>query len=81
MQKMCFTCNFLLSLILILKIGSFLIKDEITEMKQKLKIMDHQMDQLKEEITGKESALIREHTEFQRVEKENETLKVGLLHC
>ncbi|XP_023653651.1 cilia- and flagella-associated protein 58 [Paramormyrops kingsleyae] len=53
-------------------------QDEITEMKQKLKTMNHQMDQLKEEITGKESALIREHTEFQRVEKENETLKAEL---
>lgn len=28
-------------------------RDEITEMKRKLKIMSHQIDQLKEEIAGK----------------------------
>ncbi|KAM6971891.1 cilia- and flagella-associated protein 58 [Aplochiton taeniatus] len=53
-------------------------QDEITEMKRKLKIMNHQIDQLKEEISGKESALVKEHMEFQRVEKEKESLKAEL---
>ena len=48
-------------------------QDEITEMKRKLKIMNHQIDQLKEEISTKESALVKEHLEHQRVEKD----KVG----
>ncbi|XP_031418416.1 cilia- and flagella-associated protein 58 isoform X2 [Clupea harengus] len=53
-------------------------QDEITEMKRKLKIMNHQIDQLKEEINSKESALVKEHLEFQRVEKEKEVLKAEL---
>ncbi|XP_071792879.1 cilia- and flagella-associated protein 58-like [Asterias amurensis] len=50
-------------------------QDEITEMKRKLKIMNHQIDQLKEEITAKEAALVKEHLDHQRVEKEKEALK------
>ncbi|CAB3985257.1 Hypothetical predicted protein [Paramuricea clavata] len=53
-------------------------QDEITEMKRKLKIMNHQIDQLKEEITAKESALVKEHLEHQRVEKEKDALKAEL---
>ncbi|XP_067657112.1 cilia- and flagella-associated protein 58-like [Haliotis asinina] len=53
-------------------------QDEITEMKRKLKIMNHQIDQLKEEIQAKEAALVKEHLEHQRVEKEKETLKAEL---
>ena len=53
--------------------------DEITEMKRKLKIMTHQVDQLKEEISAKESALVKLHLEQQRIEKEKETLKVQTL--
>ena len=52
------------------------LQDEITEMKRKLKIMNHQIDQLKEEISGKEAALVKEHLENVRVEKEKEGLKV-----
>ncbi|KAJ8365785.1 hypothetical protein SKAU_G00146160 [Synaphobranchus kaupii] len=51
---------------------------EIAEMKRQLKIMNHQVDQLKEEISGKESALVKEHLDFQRVEKDKETLKAEL---
>lgn len=47
-------------------------------MKRKLKVMNHQIDQLKEEIQAKENALVREHMEHQRVEKEKETLKAEL---
>lgn len=53
-------------------------QDEITEMKRKLKIMNHQIDQLKEEISSKEAALVKEHLEHQRVEKEKESLKAEL---
>jgi len=47
-------------------------------MKRKLKIMNHQIDQLKEEIQAKEALLVKEHLEHQRVEKEKETLKAEL---
>ncbi|XP_066211174.1 cilia- and flagella-associated protein 58 isoform X1 [Saccopteryx leptura] len=53
-------------------------QDEITEMKRKLKIMTHQVDHLKEEISAKESALVKLHLEQQRIEKEKETLKAEL---
>ncbi|XP_075204350.1 cilia- and flagella-associated protein 58 isoform X2 [Anomaloglossus baeobatrachus] len=53
-------------------------QDEITEMKRKLKIMNHQVDQLKEEITSKESALVKVHLDHQRLEKEKEALKAEL---
>jgi len=47
-------------------------------MKRKLKIMNHQIDQLKEEISTKETALVKEHLEHQRVEKDKEGLKAEL---
>ncbi|XP_019491834.1 PREDICTED: cilia- and flagella-associated protein 58 [Hipposideros armiger] len=53
-------------------------QDEITEMRRKLKVMTHQVDQLKEEISAKESALVKLHLEQQRIEKEKETLKAEL---
>lgn len=53
-------------------------QDEITEYKRKLKIMNHQIDQLKEEITNKESALVKEHFEHLKVEKEKDSLKAEL---
>lgn len=45
-------------------------------MRKKLKIMTHQVDQLKEEITAKEAALVKVHLDHQRIEKEKEALKV-----
>ncbi|NXE54423.1 CFA58 protein, partial [Casuarius casuarius] len=54
-------------------------KDEIAEMKKKLKTMTHQVDQLKEEITAKEAALVKAHLEHQRTEREKESLKAELL--
>ncbi|KAF6019521.1 ccdc147 [Bugula neritina] len=53
-------------------------QDEITEMQRKLKIMNHQIDQLKEEITSKEQSLVKEHLDRQRVEKEKDNLKAEL---
>lgn len=53
-------------------------QDEINENKRKLKIMTHQIDQLKEEIQNKEQALVKEHTLHQQVEKEKDNLKAEL---
>ncbi|XP_036919877.1 cilia- and flagella-associated protein 58 [Sturnira hondurensis] len=53
-------------------------QDEVTKMKRKLQIMTHQVDQLKEEISAKESALVKLHLEQQRIEKEKDTLKAEL---
>uniref|UniRef100_A0A8D0BN97 Cilia and flagella associated protein 58 n=1 Tax=Salvator merianae TaxID=96440 RepID=A0A8D0BN97_SALMN len=54
-------------------------QDEINEMRKKLKIMTHQVDQLKEEISAKEAALVKVHLDHQRIEKEKEGLKSELL--
>jgi chromosome segregation ATPase len=53
-------------------------QDEINENRRKLKIMTHQIDQLKEEIQTKEQALLKEHTMNLQVEKEKEHLKAEL---
>ena len=47
-------------------------------MKRKLKVMNHQIDQLREEISTKEAALVKEHLEHQKVEKDKEALKTEL---
>ncbi|KFP23839.1 Coiled-coil domain-containing protein 147, partial [Colius striatus] len=54
-------------------------KDELAEMKKRLKTATHQVDQLKEEIANKEAALVSEHLEHQQTEKEKESLKAELL--
>lgn len=46
-------------------------------MRRKLRIMTHQIDQLKEEIQAKEASLVKETLTNQQVEKEKETLKVN----
>ncbi|GCB64606.1 hypothetical protein scyTo_0000297 [Scyliorhinus torazame] len=53
-------------------------QDEIAEMKRKLKIMNHHIDQLKDEICSKEAALVKQQLEYQRMEKEKDTLKTEL---
>eukprot|EP00898_Chlorokybus_atmophyticus_P000353 jgi/Chlat1/1318/Chrsp118S01746 len=50
-------------------------QDEIQEMKRKFKIMQHQIEQLKEEIAAKDVALVREHLDRVKVEKEKEGLR------
>lgn len=50
-------------------------QDETNEMKKKLKIMTHQIDQFKEEIGNKESALVKVNLEHVRIEKEKESLR------
>ncbi|XP_078268940.1 cilia- and flagella-associated protein 58 [Rhinoraja longicauda] len=53
-------------------------QDEIAEMKRKLKIMHHHIDQLKDEIGTKEATLVKQHLEYQRMEKEKDALKTEL---
>lgn len=53
-------------------------QDEIQEMKRKFKIMNHQIEQLKEEISAKDLALVKEHFDHMKVEKEKETLRFEL---
>jgi len=50
-------------------------QDETTEMKRKLKIMTHQIDQFKEEISNKETALVKVNLEHTRIEKQKESLR------
>jgi len=50
-------------------------QDEITEKKRKLKIMRHQIEQLKEEIHTKENQLGKKHAEMEDVRQEQIKLK------
>ena len=47
-------------------------------MKRKFKIMNHQIEQLKEEISSKDLALVKEHFDHMKVEKEKESLRFEL---
>jgi len=53
-------------------------QDEITEKKRKLKIMRHQIEQLKEEIHTKENQLGKKHSEMEDVRQEQIKLKAHL---
>jgi chromosome segregation ATPase len=44
-------------------------QDEIQEMKRKFKIMNHQIEQLKDEISAKDMALVKEHFDHLRVRR------------
>jgi len=50
-------------------------QDEIAETKRKFKIMNHQIDQLKEEIAAKDHALVKEHFDRERAEKAKDALR------
>ena len=54
-------------------------QDEIAEIKRKFKIMNHQIEQLKDEIQQKDNALVKEHIEHQKADKERESLKNDLV--
>ena len=54
-------------------------QDEIAEMKRKFKIMNHQIEQLKEEIGNKDQAFVKEHIERTKAEKEKEAQKNELM--
>ncbi|XP_044264662.1 cilia- and flagella-associated protein 58-like [Tribolium madens] len=51
---------------------------ESGELKKKLKITNHQIEQLKEDVTTKEQLLIKEENIMRKVQKEKENLKVEL---
>ncbi|KAF0707548.1 hypothetical protein AaE_013556 [Aphanomyces astaci] len=53
-------------------------QEEIADMKRKFKIMNHQIEQLKEEITTKDHCLVKEHFDHHKVDKDKETLKAEL---
>lgn len=42
-------------------------QDEINELRRRIKVMSHQIEQMKEEINSKEIALIKEHFDFTKV--------------
>ena len=44
-------------------------QDEIAELKRKFKIMSHQIEQLKDEISAKDMALVKEHFDHLRVRR------------
>jgi len=50
-------------------------QDSIQEMKRKFKIMNHQIEQLKEEISAKDLALLKEHFDHMKVQKERESFR------
>lgn len=52
--------------------------DPPQELKRKFKIMNHQIEQLKEEISSKDLALVKEHFDHMKVEKEKESLRFEL---
>merc|ERR1711865_239810 len=54
-------------------------QDEIAEMKRKFKIMNHQIEQLKEEIEAKDQAFVKEHVEHSKADKEKDVLKNDLM--
>ncbi|NXO14758.1 CFA58 protein, partial [Oriolus oriolus] len=54
-------------------------KDEIAEMKMKLKTATRQLDQLKDELKEKDTALEKAHVEQEHSESEKESLKSELL--
>jgi len=57
-------------------------QDEIQEMKRKFKIMQHQIEQLKEEISAKDLALVKEHFDHMKVgERASACTHKGLQAC
>nr|VZI36376.1 unnamed protein product [Spirometra erinaceieuropaei] len=53
-------------------------QDEIAEMKRKLRIMTHQIAQLKDEISTKDAIIVQENIERQRVEAERDNMNMDL---
>lgn len=50
-------------------------QDEIVSLKRKFRTMNHQIDQLKDEISSKDHAIVKEHFLHHSVDKERELLK------
>ena len=49
-------------------------QDEMSEMKNKVRVLEHQSQQLKEEVAAREAAVVKEHLEVIRLEKERDSL-------
>ena len=47
-------------------------QDEMNEIKNKLRVMEHQSYQLKEEVSAREQAVVKEHMECLKLEKERD---------
>jgi len=56
-------------------------QDETADLKGKLKMLNHQFDQLKEEIEIKEAALVKEGQEQAKLQKEKEDLSGEVDRC
>lgn len=50
-------------------------QDEINALKRKFRLTNHQIDQIKEEISSKDHAIVKEHFYHHSVDKERELLK------
>ncbi|KAM9847002.1 cilia- and flagella-associated protein 58 [Aulostomus maculatus] len=50
-------------------------QEAIAEMKRRMRTMDNQVTRLRDEISGKELALVKDQQEHKRLEKDNEALK------
>ena len=50
-------------------------QDEIGALKRKFRLTNHQIDQIKEEISSKDHAIVKEHFHHHSVDKERELLK------
>ena len=53
-------------------------QDEIAEMKRKFKIMSHQIEQLKEEITAKDHALVKVRAKQKKIFFHNNLLLIQI---
>eukprot|EP00958_Prasinococcus_capsulatus_P017401 scaffold1959_cov403-Prasinococcus_capsulatus_cf.AAC.11 len=53
-------------------------QDEVQEMKRKFNFMNHQIEQLKEEINAKDQQAVKEHFDHMKAEKEKESLRCEL---
>jgi hypothetical protein len=47
-------------------------QDEMGEMKNKLRVLEHQSHQLKEEVAAREAAVVKEHLDCLKLEKERD---------
>ena len=57
---------------------TYSLQDEIAEMKRRFKIMNKQIEQLKDEIREKDQSLVKEHFDHMKVEKEKDGLRFEL---
>lgn len=49
-------------------------QDEMIEMKNKIRVLEHQAQQLKDEVANRDAAVVKEHLECVRLDKDKEML-------